>query len=235
MTLKLPRTTIEELERLVGELTKPDPNRREEAMIRLTDFEKAGMVPLTTLVKLSEHEHPPLSMYAITALGRNAGAQAVKQLTRLLQKNREGNVLFLETIVDALGETKSSKASGPLLELLGIRSGLIGRVLGRRQNNSKENSEDSEAERLREQMALPVIRALEKIEDPKAAELTGEYMEHPNHLVRWHTINMILKCRLTGFNSKLKEIAKSDESDLVREMAEIAEEQLKALPPPLNN
>ncbi|NIT63335.1 MAG: HEAT repeat domain-containing protein, partial [Gammaproteobacteria bacterium] len=144
----------------------------------------AGMIPLQTLVQLSEHDHPPLSMYAISALGRNASPEAVKQLVKLLQQHRQGNLLFLETIIEALGETRSHKASAPLLELLGFRGGLIGRVLGRRQN-SKESPEESEAAALREQVALPVIRALEKIEDPKAAEQIGEFLEHPNHLVRW--------------------------------------------------
>ncbi|NIR98167.1 MAG: hypothetical protein GWO39_05925, partial [Gammaproteobacteria bacterium] len=50
-----------------------------------------------------------------------------------------------------------------------------------------------------------------------------------------HTIQTVLKCRLTTFNERLEEIARTDESDLVREMAEIAEEQLRSLPTPLNN
>ena len=68
MTIKLPRTTIEELEGLVNELTKEDAQKRDKAMIRLTDYERSGKIPVEVLIDLSQNDHPPLSMYAITAL-----------------------------------------------------------------------------------------------------------------------------------------------------------------------
>jgi len=172
-------------------------------------------------------------MYAISALGRNGQPEAVDQLIKLFGKNRESHPLFLETIIDALGDTKSSKASGPLLEMLGIKTGLVERLLGRR--SKKEDEDGSLAKQAREHFALPVIRALENIQDPKAAEKLGEFLDHPDYLVRCHTIQNIQNCGLTGFIAKLKEMSKKDEHKLVRESADIAQGHLQPLPPELNN
>lgn len=233
MTLKLPRTTIEELDGLVNQLTKEDPRKREKAMIRLTDYERSGKIPLEVLIDLSQNDHPPLSMYAISALGRNGQPEAVDQLIKLFRKHRHSHQLFLETIIDALGESKSHKASGPLLELLGIKTGLVKRLLGRR--SKKEDEEGSEAKQARDIFALPVTRALEKIRDPKAAEKLGDFLDHPDYLVRCHTIQNIQNCTLTGFSAKLKEMSEKDEHELVRESADIAHGHLQPLPPELNN
>ena len=235
MTIKLPRATIQELEGMVEQLTKNDPKKREAAMIRLTDYERSGKIPVEVLIDISEAEHPPLSMYAISALGRNGGDAAVKQLIKLLGKNREGHLLFLETIVDAMGESKNHKAGSPLLEILGLREGLVNRLLGRR--GKKENGEDEDPKQahLREQMTLPVVRALEKIADPKAAEKLGGFLDHADPIIRWHIIQNILNCELTGFKQRLKEMAKNDASELVREAADIATGRLEPLPPSLNN
>lgn len=233
MAIKMPRTTIEELEGLVDQLTKNDPQKRENAMVRLTDYERTGKIPLEVLIDLSKNDHPPLSMYAISALGRNGQPDGVDHLIKLFVKHRKSHVLFLETIIDALGESKSHKAAGPLLELLGIKTGLVKRLLGRR--SKKEEEEGSEAQKTREHFALPVLRALEKIQDPKASEKLGEFLDHPDYLVRCHTIQNIQNCRLTAFSGKLKEMAKKDEHELVRESADIAHGYLQPLPPELNN
>ena len=233
MTIKLPRTTIEELEGLVNELTKEDAQKRDKAMIRLTDYERSGKIPVEVLIDLSQNDHPPLSMYAITALGRNGQPEAVDHLIKLFGKHRQSHVLFLETIIDALGETKSSKASGPLLGLLGIKTSLVGRLLGRR--SKKEDEEGSQTKQAREHFALPVIRALEHIQDPKASEKLGDFLDHPDYLVRCHTIQNIQNCRLTGFIAKLKEMSEKDGHELVRESADIAHGYLQPLPPELNN
>lgn len=233
MTIKMTRTTIQELEGLVKELTKDDPQKRDNAMVRLTDYERSGKIPLQVLIDLSQNDHPPLSMYAISALGRNGQPEAVSQLIKLFGKNRQSHPLFLETIIEALGETKSPKASSTLLELLGIKTGLVDRLLGRR--SKKEDEEGSEAMQARDLFALPVIRALEKIQDPKAAEKLGEFLDHPDYLVRCHAIQNMQNCRLTGFIGKLKEMAKKDEHELVRETADIACGYLEPLPPELNN
>lgn len=233
MTIKLPRTTIEELEGLVDQLAKEDPQKRAKAMVRLTDYERTGKIPLEVLIDLSQNDHPSLSMYAISALGRNRQPEAVDHLIKLFVKHKRSHVLFLETIIDALGETKSSKASGPLLEILGIKTGLVKRLLGRR--SKKEDEEDSEASKAKEHFALPALRALEKIQDPKASEKLGEFLDHPDYLVRCNTIQNIQNCRLTGFIEKLKEMSKKDEHELVRESADIAHGYLQPLPPELNN
>ena len=233
MTLKLPRTTIKELEDLVDQLTKDDPRKRDKAMIRLTDFERSGKIPLEVLIEMSQNDHPPLSMYAISALGRNGQTEAVDILIKLFGKHRQSHVLFLETIIDALGETKSPKASAPLLELLGIKTGLVKRLLGRR--SKKGDEEGSQAKQAKEHFALPVLRALEKIQDPKAAEKLGEFLDHPDYLVRCHAIQNIQNCRLTGFAAKLKEMSGKDQHELVRESADIAHGYLQPLPPELNN
>lgn len=232
MTIKLPRITIDELERLVDQLTKESPDKREVAMVRLMDYERSGKIPLEVMIDLSQSEHPPLSMYAISALGRNGMPQAVSQLVKLLAKNRQGNPLFLETIIEALGETKSHKASATLLELLGLKTGLVDRWFARR---SKKEEEGPEETKRREQMILPVIRALEKIQDPRASEKLAVYLDHSDYLIRWHTLQSILKCGLTEFNAKLKDMSANDQHELVREMADIAYGKLTPLPPELNN
>lgn len=111
--------------------------------------------------------------------------------------------------------------------------GLVERLLGRR--SKKEDEDGSLAKQARDHFALPVIRALENIQDPKAAEKLGEFLDHPDYLVRCHTIQNIQNCGLTGFIEKLKEMSKKDEHKLVRESADIAQGHLQPLPPELNN
>ena len=86
MAMKLPRAMIEELDSLVEELTRHDPNRRDAAMRRLETFERAGRLPLEALLEFSESDKAPLSMYAISALGRNGRPAAVKKLCGYVPK-----------------------------------------------------------------------------------------------------------------------------------------------------
>jgi HEAT repeat protein len=233
MTLKLPRHVIDELDGLVEELSRNDPQRRESALVKLTDNERSGRVPLPVLLEMAGDERPTLSMYAISALGRNGGPAAVNKLLELLEAKREGNALLVETIVDALGECGSATAAPALLGLLGMRTGWTNKLFNRK---ARREEPVAEAElRLREYLTLPVIRALARIADPKTAALLGDYLAHPDPLVRWHAIQNLRQSKLTDFNDRLKRIAEQDQSALVRELASIALEQLNPLPPNLNN
>jgi HEAT repeat protein len=232
MAAKLPRATIEELDGLVEQLAKPEANLRETALVRLTEFERSGRMPLEALLDFCESENPTLSMYAISALGRNGEPAAVKKLIDLAERHRGGNLLFLEQIVDALGEAHSPSASSVLLGLLGIRTGWSKRLFGRR---GRKEEEEGESEPNRAQITLPVLRALEKIADPKASALLGEFLTHPEPLVRWHAIQNLVRCNVPDFAERLKELAANDASELVREAAAIAVERLVPLPPNLNN
>lgn len=233
MAIKMPRVTIEELDGLIEQLSKNDVVKRDSAMVRLGDYERSGKIPLAVLLDLSEEEHPPVSMYAISALGRNGEPAAVKKLLELLDKHRKSNPIFFETIIDALGQARSSSASGVLLSLLGIQTGWKGKLFKSRKGDSEK--EDEGEKRRKDQLALPVIRALEQIEDAKAAELLGDFLSHSDSLVRWHTVQNVMRCGVRDFDGKLKEMAKQDESPLVREIADIALEKLGVLPPNLNN
>ncbi len=233
MAVKLPRATAEELDKLVEQLGKPDTKLRETATLRLMDFERSGRLPVAALLEFSESDNPTLSMYAISALGRNGEAAAVKKLIDLAERHREGNPLYLEQIIDALGDTRSADAAGVLLGMLGIRAGWSGKLFGRR---SRKEEEDAALERSRARLTLPVLRALEKIEDRKAAQaLGGEYLGHEDPLVRWHAVQILMKCNVGEFNARLREMAAQEQDNLVREAASIAIDRLEPLPPNLNN
>jgi HEAT repeat protein len=232
MAAKMPRVTIEELDGLVEQLGKNEAKLREAALVRLTDFERTGRMPLQTLLDLSQSDHPSLSMYAITALGRNGEPGAVRRLIELAERHRAGNVLFLEQIIDALGETRSPAACGVLLGLLGIRSGWSGKLFAWR---GRKEGDDAEANPHRAQITLPVLRALAKIADPKAAALLEDYLSHPDPLVRWHAIQNLLAGNVKDRVARLREMAAQDANDLVREAAAIAVERFEPLPPNLNN
>ncbi len=233
MAMKLPKELIAELDKLFEDLTKPDPELRRLAMSRLNNYEQAGKIPLEALIDLAGAPHPAISMYAIGALGRSKRPEAVERLLALTQEHRAGNVLFLETIIDALGDAGGKAATEPLLELLGIKLGWKNKLLGRL--SLKKEEVTPEDERLRAQLALPIVRALEKIQDPKAAEALWLCVDSEDPIVRWHVIQAVMKCELTEFNSKLKTLAEHDSSEIVREMAQIALTKLGPLPEPLNN
>ena len=62
MTVKLPRSTLHELERLVEQLTRGEADKRKIAMNRLSDYERSGKIPLNLLLELSEAEKPSVSI-----------------------------------------------------------------------------------------------------------------------------------------------------------------------------
>jgi HEAT repeat protein len=233
MAIKLPKELIEELDKLFDDLTKPDPELRRIAMTRLTNYEQAGKLPLEAMIDLADAPHPAVSMYAIGALGRSRRPEAVQKLMALAELHRAGNFLFLETIIDALGDAGSKEATEKLLEFLGIKLGWRNKLLGKL--SFKKEEVTPEEERQRAQLTLPIVRALEKIQDAKAAEALWVCVDSEDPLVRWHAIQAVMKCELTEFNSKLKSLAQHDTSEIVREMADIALTKLGPLPQPLNN
>lgn len=234
MAIRLPKKTIEELDKLVIKLLKGPVEERQQALTRLMDYERSGKVPLSVLLQLADDENPAISMYAISALGRNGEPAAVKALVKHGENSRQGNPLYLETIVDSLALTRSVAAAPFLLSLLGIKSGgLAGRVLGKFSRN--KSGDEAQEDQLRRHMTLPAIKALEAISDPKSGELLVPWLEHEDPFVRWHTIKILLNCGLQQCLPRLREIAQQDSNELVREMADIAVGRLSPLPPNLSN
>ncbi|MBI3993577.1 MAG: HEAT repeat domain-containing protein [Candidatus Lambdaproteobacteria bacterium] len=234
MAAKLPKSTLQELDNLMVVLRRGSAEEREAAMTRLHDFEKGGKLPVAALIDMAGESDPTLSMYAIGALGRNGSAQAVSTLSELAERHRAGNVLMLETIVDALGHTGDRGAAPMLLSLLGIQlKGWTSKLFGRR--GKKKDDGTPEAAKRREHLALPVIRALEKLHEPRAVEVLGDFLEHPDPIVRWHMIQLLVVNNWNGFNGRLERMAESDQDELVRDMAGIALRKIQALPPHMNN
>jgi HEAT repeat protein len=237
MALKLPKKLITELDRLMDQLATGDPDDRQEAIVRLQSYEKSGKIPLESLLEMADEPNMTMALYGIMALGRNGSSQAVQKLCGVLDKNREGNVVFLETLVDALGATGHKNAGPVLLELVGIditRKGRLLKWLGRNKNKNK-NEEDEAQTRLQEYLTLPVARAVENLLDPMAASALSTFLDHSDPLVRWHTIQALLKTKVSDFNDKLQELSTTDPNSMVKEAAEIALLDLAPLPPPLNN
>ena len=235
MALKLPKRVLEEMDRLMVQLAKGSPEDRQEAMARLQSHEKSGKIPLDSLLEMVDQPDMTMSIYGVMALGRNGSNQAVQKLCSMLEKHRDGNVVFLETLVDALGATGHKNAGPILLELVGIHITRKGRLLKWLGRNKNKNEEDESQARLREYLALPVVRAVENLLDPVAASALNVFLDHEDPLVRWHTIQALLKTRVTDFNDKLRELTGSDPNPMVKEAAEIALLDLSPLPPPLNN
>lgn len=234
MSQKLPKELIKELDELSVQLTKGTPEERDMAMSRLGEYEKSGAISVDVLLDMVDHTDPSLRMYAMMALGRNGSARAVSKLLETAQALETGNVLLLETVVDALGETRDKEAIPLLLSLLGIQTkGWTSRLLGRL--GKKKEEPTPEQSRRRDHLTLPVIRALEKIPDAQVAELLGDYLEHQDPFVRWHTIQILVKTDFGGYNETLRRMAASDQNNLVREMAEIALQKIQGLPPHMNN
>jgi len=235
MAKKLSKDVLEELDRLVDVLTKGEPEQRAAATRRLMAFEESGRIPIGALESLADVDNPAVSMYAITALGRNGSKRATAKLIALAEKHREGNVLFLETIVDALGETRAAEAGPALLGLLGIELGGWKSKLLSRLGRRKGAPEDTARQRAREHLTLPVVRALEKVADPACCLAMEPFLEDADPFVRWHTIQALSNSKVTRFNDRLKRIAEGDSDERVREMAAIALTKLAPLPEHLNN
>ena len=191
-------------------------------MSRLVSFEKSGKIPVEALLELAEDQNASMSMYGIMALGRNKSVAAATKLAEMAKKHRKGNRILLETIIDALGETGQRAAAGTLFDLIGIRFGWWDRFTARLKGKGLSN--EKEENKRRDNLILPVARAMEKLEDPRAAEAMAPFLDHQDPLVRWHVIQTLQRSRVSDFNDQLRAVASSDESDMVREAAGIADQ-----------
>jgi len=230
---KLPKALIEELDGLMKQLRHGNAEERGAAMSRLTAYEQSEKISLPLLIEMADETNPSLSMYAITALGRNGRPDAVRKLAAKAAALREANPMLLETVVDALGDTRSKEAVPALLDLLGIGNNWTSRLFGRLTRKNEE--QQAKQERLRQQMMLPVARALEKIGDPRAVEATAFMLDHPEALVRCHAIRAAINAGFTRSLDRIKQIAETDGNATVRELAQIALSKLGAEPPDLKN
>lgn len=228
MMQKLPKALIDELDGLMKQLRHGNAEERGVAMSRLTAYEQSGKISLPLLVEMADESDVSISMYAITALGRNGHPDAVKKLSSMAAALREGNTLLLETVVDALGDTRSKEATPALLDLLGIGSNWTSRLFGRLTRKNEEQV--AKQERLRKQMTLSVARALEKIGDPRAVEATAFMFDHEDALVRCHAIRAAIQAGFTRSLDRIKQLAESDKNETVRELAQIALGKLGSAP-----
>lgn len=233
MSTKLPKALIKELDELMRQLLRGNADERGTAMTRLLAFEQAGKISLGLLTEMAENSNPTAAMYAIGALGRNGHSDAVKQLLALASRHREGNPLLLETVVDALGEAGSKAATPVLLGLIGTGGSWKNRLMGK--ISRRKESSGANEERFRAYMLLPVMRAIEKIGDPKAAEAIGDFLEHKDPLVRCHAIRTFMNSGVASRSQTLQKLADSDPIDIVKELAAIALSKLSPLPEHLNN
>ena len=241
MTEKLPRKLIYELDSMAAKLITAEPEERARLLTHLIRQEESGNVPLSALVAMTEGELNAVSLYAVGALGRNGQPQAVTHLVRLLQSHQEESPMLLESIVDALGETGDSTASPVLLELLGLQASLdsllkraqawLGQFSALAPLFKRALEQEKKRRSNREMLLLPVIRALGKIKDPQASAKLAPYLEHSDALVRWHTIQNLMHSGHKEFREPLRQLAQHDESDLVREMAAIAVDNLTPAEP----
>jgi HEAT repeat protein len=227
------RETLKELDGLLDVMAKGSPEARQAVTTRLMGFEQSGRVPFSALLTLADEANPSVAMYAIAALGRSKRPEAVKKLAELLERHREGNPLFLETVVDALGETGDTSAGPALLAAIGINTaGWSGKLLSRL---SRKKADEAAIERRRERLTLPVLRALEKLVDGKTAPHLRPFLDHNDPFVRWHAIQALVAAQARQFNDRLRAMAQQDDNELVREMAGIALAKLAPLPERLNN
>ncbi len=236
MAEKLPKATLKELDKIMLTLSSIKPGERDAAMTRLRDFETGGKLPISALIDMSHHSNPTMSMYAIGALGRNGSANAHETLLGLIEEHAAGNILMLETIVDALGECGDTGAVPVLLGLLDIQiKGWKSKLMGRLVKRKDKEEEHPQTEKRREHLTTPVVRALVKLGDPSVVEPLEKYLQHPDAVLRWHMIQLLVTTNSQKYTEQLKEMSESDESDLVKEMAEIALRKIGSLPPHMNN
>lgn len=227
------RETLKELDSLLEVIAKGSPEARQAVTTRLLGYEKSGRVPFSALLALADEANPSVAMYAIAALGRSKRPEAVMKLTELLERHREANPLFLETVVDALGETGDASAGPVLLAAIGVStSGWTGKLLSR---FARKKEDQAALERRRERLILPVLRAVEKLVDGKTAPHLRPFLDHADPFVRWHAIQALVAAQARQFNDRLRAMAQHDENELVRELAGIALTKLTPLPERLNN
>jgi len=232
MAIKLSKDVIEELDELMEKLSKGDPEDRQMASARLVGYESSGKIPLEAILEMADDENPSVSIYAIQALSRNKSGPAIKKLVKKCREVKDGNLILLETIIDALGATGDPSTAPLLFELVGMQYGTMARVKARFKGKAKAQGNDS---RRINHLMLPVVRALSGIQDPKIAEKLGGFLEHEDSLVRWHAIQGLLKTRVTTYNDRLKKMASDEKNEIVREACEIALAELAPLPDNLNN
>ncbi len=233
MSTKLPKALIKEMDELMRQLMRGNADERGTAMTRLRAFEQAGKISLGLLTEMAENSNPTAAMYAIGALGRNGHPDAVKKLLALASRHREGNPLLLETVVDALGEARSKAATPVLLGMIGAGGSWKNRLMGK--ISRRQESSGADEERFRSFMLLPVMRAIEQIGDPKAAEAIGELLEHKDPLVRCHAIRTFMNSGVASRSETLQKLADNDPNEIVKELAGIAVTKLSPLPEQLNN
>ncbi len=233
MTIKLPRALLVELDNLIEKLAKGNLSDRDLAMSRLVSYENSGKIPLSALIELAGEANPSMAMYGIMGLGRNKTNPAVNKLIDLAKEHREGNVLFLQTIVDSLGEAGNKAAAPVLMDLIGIGGGLKEKMKG--WFSRKAEAANPAQEKRHEHLLLPVVRALDKVADKKTALALAPFLDHMDSLLRWHAIEAIRKNKITDFNDKLEQMAAKDINDTVKEAATIALGELDPLPKHLKN
>ncbi|MDH4225066.1 MAG: HEAT repeat domain-containing protein [Deltaproteobacteria bacterium] len=228
---KLPKRVLQELDLLFAKLSDKTHEVRESALSRLMAYESQGTIPLEALLAMLDEKNPVCVMYAISALGRNQSPKAVKQLLALAKRySKTMDVLMMENVVDALGTAKSKEGLPILLEIIGV-SGFWKKVSGR----LVVKKTTDEAQRFRDYLLLPVLRALEKIGDPRTGEALGPLLDHDDSLVRWHTLKILMAAGVKDYNARIKEMAEKDPVQVVREAATIAMAKLSPLPEHLNN
>ncbi|HUJ74124.1 MAG TPA: HEAT repeat domain-containing protein [bacterium] len=233
MKPKMPQALVQELNELMERRQKGSPPERQAVLTRLTDYERSNKIPLPFILEMADDANPSISMYAIGALGRSGKPEAVQKLLAMAQAHAQGHPLFLETIVDALGEAGDHAATPVLLELLGIKTGWKSKLLGKL--SVKKDDEGAAQERFKAYFTLPIVRTLAKLQDPKCGEAFGLFLGHEDPLVRWHSIDGIVRTGLTSYIPRLKEMAQQDENELVREMAAIAVGKMEKPSPVLVN
>ncbi len=208
------------LKTLMENLTRGDVVQRSEATARLLEREKNGKTTLPMLISWSRGKDIPQVMYAIGALGRNQSPKALKQLLLLLHKHQNGNPLFVEVIVTALGDTGNRKAVSPLLRLLGVST-------WRKLIKGKSHVIDLEKiPENRNTIRLAVIRALANIIGSKDARWMGVFLHDEDPLVRWHTIQLMGQSGCREFIKDIEHLAKHDKSEIVKEKADIALDEM---------
>lgn len=231
MRARLPEELIKELDTLMERLNRGDVDERQAIITRLMDYEKMGKLSLGVLLEMADEENPTPAMYAVGALGRNKQPAAVAKLLALAAQYRERHPMFTETVVDALGEAGDKAATTVLLDFLGVKGGWKHKLLGK----LKKDEPTEEEKHFRAYIALPTIRALAKLADPRAAEALEQYLDHEDSLVRWHAIQGIVKCGLTQYIPRLQKMGANDPQELIREAALIAVESMQTPPPKFIN
>ena len=233
MAVKLPKALLKQLDELMRRLRSDSPENRAMATSRLIGYEQSGKIPLELLLQMAGDSDVNYAMYAITALGRSGKPEAVVKLIELVSSHRDGNPLFLETVIEALAESGAKDAVPTLLQLIGITAPGKNRFLSR--ITRRKDVPDQAEEQFRDSMVLPVTRALEKIGDVDSAPLIEGYLSHEDPLVRCHTIRVLINAGFTDSIERLKQIAQSDPDRLVQELAAIALDKLAPQPGNLNN